>query len=465
MKRPLVIVGAGPAGMAAAIAAVEAGLRPVVVDENPLPGGQIHRQPPAALAPASLQANRPPLLARFDALAGRMELLLDTTAWGLFPQRRLAVNGPGGARVIEAECLVLAPGAHEYLPPFPGWVLPGVMTPGAAQVLVKTMGVLPGRRALVAGTGPFLLVVAEQLRRAGMEVAGVVELAGGSDMVRALPGLLAQPGLLREGLRLLWRLRRAGVPIFRRHVVVEAQGDDQVRAAVVCPCDEQGRPDRSRARTVAVDTLCAGYGFVPRTQLAQLAGCRLRFDDAQGGWVPALDEDLQSSAPGVWVAGDGGGVAGAVVAELEGTLVGLAVAHRLGAVDREGLVRRRAPLLGRLARLRRFRAALDRAFRLRPGLMELPAGDTVVCRCEELTLAEVEVGIAAGGTGLRTLKVMTRLGMGPCQGRMCWPALSRLLAARTGKSPAEVGPLSVRPPLEPISVGDLASIGVQREDD
>jgi NADPH-dependent 2,4-dienoyl-CoA reductase/sulfur reductase-like enzyme len=456
--------------MAVAVTAAEAGLRPLVVDQNPQAGGQIYRQPPAAF-PKSDPAGHSPgaergaaLLGRFHTLRDRMELLLRTTVWGLFPPGRLAVTG-GGCRptleqadgqMIEAEHLVLAPGAYEYVPPFPGWTLPGVMTPGGAQSIVKTMRVLPGKRALVAGTGPFLLVVAEQLHRAGMEVAGVVEMARTGEALRALPGLLARPGLLWEGLRLLRRTRRAGIPVLRGHVVVEARGKDEVREAVVAPCDAQGCPDRSRERTVAVDTLCVGYGFVPRTQLAQLAGCRLSFADALGGWVPEVDEDFQTSVPGIWVAGDGGGVAGALAAEWEGELVGLAVARRLGALDEKAFAARRKPIARRLHRLRRFRAALDHLFRLRPGPGSLATADTVVCRCEELTLAEVEAGIAAGGTDLRTLKVMTRLGMGPCQGRMCWPAMARLLAARTGKPGEATGPLSVRPPIEPVTLGDLA---------
>jgi NADPH-dependent 2,4-dienoyl-CoA reductase/sulfur reductase-like enzyme len=456
--------------MAAAIEAAGAGLRPLVVDENPLSGGQIYRQPPVALRGALSSAHplaagqRATLLHRFEGLGNRLELLLRTSAWGLFSPRRLAVTTPGGGtQMIQAEHLILAPGAYEYLPPFPGWTLPGVMTPGCAQSMVKAMGVLPGGRALVAGTGPFLLVVAEQLHRAGVEVAGVVEMARAGEALRALPGLLACPGLLWEGLGLLRRIRRVGIPVWRGHMVVEALGSDEVRAAVVAPCDREGHPDRSLARTVEVDTLCVGYGFVPRTQLAQLAGCRLRFVDAQGGWVPEVGEDFQTSVPGVWVAGDGGGVAGALAAELEGALAGLAAAHRLGALDEKTFAGRRGPLARRLARLRRARAALDRLFCLRPGLVGLTRADTVVCRCEELTLAEVEEGIAAGGTELRTLKVMTRLGMGPCQGRMCWPAIVRLVAARTGKLIEAVGPLSVRPPIRPVSLGDLAEEKGARE--
>jgi NADPH-dependent 2,4-dienoyl-CoA reductase/sulfur reductase-like enzyme len=228
-----------------------------------------------------------------------------------------------------------------------------------------------------------------------------------------------------------------------------------VREAVFAPCGADGRADRDRARAVAVDTVCAGYGFVPRIQLAQLAGCRLRFTEELGGWTPDVDKDLQTSVPGVWVAGDGGGVAGALAAELEGGMAGLAVARQLGALDQKSFLTQVGPLRRRLARLTRARAVLDRGFRLRPGLMELADRDTLVCRCEELTRAEVERGIDAGGAEIRTLKVITRLGMGPCQGLMCWPATARLIAARTGRSMTAIGPASPRPPIAPVCLGDL----------
>jgi NADPH-dependent 2,4-dienoyl-CoA reductase/sulfur reductase-like enzyme len=446
--------------MAAALAAAEAGLRPLIVDENPRPGGQVFRQPPAAL-----QGHRPPahrgasLLRRLQQHGDRIELLTGAVAWGVFPPRRLAVARGDSGQLIDAEHLVLAPGAYEYLPPFPGWTLPGVLTPGGAQAMVKTLHVLPGRSALLAGTGPFLLAVAGELHRAGMEVAGVVELAPTREAVAALPGLLAHPGLLWEGLGYLYRLKRAGIPVYRGHVLIEARGNGEVRAAVIAPCDGEGRPDRSRSRTITVDTICAGYGFVPRARLAQLAGCKLRYADALGGWVPEVGEDFQTSVPGVWAAGDGAGVAGALVAEWQGRLVGLAVARQLGALDPRAFAAARRPLARRLARLARFRAALYRLHRLRPGLVGLADRNTLVCRCEELTRAEVETGLAAGGTDLRTLKVMTRLGMGPCQGLMCWPAAARLLAACTGKSVEAIGPLSARPPVAPVSLGALAGGG------
>jgi len=462
IHHPLVVVGAGPAGLAAAIAAAEAGVRPLVIDENPRIGGQIYRQPPPSrtsrhqtpLTPAAQRGAE--LLRRFASLDDRITLLIDTAVWGLFPPRRLALQAKDGWDLIEADQLILAPGAFEYVPPFPGWTLPGVLTPGGAQQMAKIMHVRPGQRILVAGTGPFLLVVAEQLRRAGSEVVGIVEAAGTAAFLTALPRLLRHLGLLREGLGYLYRLRRARIPILRGHVVVEARGETELREVVVAPCDGDWNPDRSRARSLAVDTLCVGYGFIPRTQLAQSAGCRLRFADELGGWIPEVDESLATSVPGVYVAGDGGGVGGALVAEAEGTLAGLAAAHRLGRLDVGQFARARKPIDRRLRRLRRFRAGLDALSRVRPGLSALATPETIVCRCEEISRAELETGLTFGGTDIRTLKVMTRLGMGPCQGCMCWPAAARWIAARTGQSPADIGPISVRPPLMPISVGDLA---------
>lgn len=459
-RQPLVIVGAGPAGMSAAIAATEAGLRPLVLDENSRVGGQVYRQPPDNLpsqASPNASARRGALLLRrFRELSERMTVLTDATVWGIFPNRMLAVSHGDSWDMIAADELVLAPGAYEYVPPFPGWTLPGVMTPGAAQVLAKTMHVLPGKRALVAGTGPFLLVVAEQLHRAGMQIAGVVDAVPTRAWMRAVPRMLNHIGLLAEGLAYLHRLNRARVPIERGTIVIAARGEGAVQEAVLAPCDSDWRPDRNRTRSVAVDTLLVGYGFVPRMQLAQLAGCRFRYADELGGWIPDADEDMQTSVPGLAVAGDGGGVAGALVAEDEGTLAGMAAAHRLGALSGAAFTSARAPIVRRLRRLRRFRAAFDELSRIRRGLNDLADAETIVCRCEEVTRAEAETALRFGGCDIRTLKVMNRLGMGPCQGRMCWPAAARWLADRTGKSPEEIGPLSARPPIQPVCLGDLA---------
>ena len=448
--------------MSAAITIAELGLPVTLIDENPRVGGQIYRQPHEPVQASQDPPDDPiahqgkTLLRRMEELKDRIELLSDTAVWALFPPKQVATIHDGSVSIIEAEQLVVAPGAYEYVPPFPGWTLPGVMTPGGAQTLVKTMKVLPGRRVLLAGTGPFLLVVALQLHNAGMEVAGVVEAVRATELVAALPRLLTDSSKVWQGWRYIRKLKRAGIPMYNGSVIVEAQGDNDVRRALIAPCNRQWIPDRSRMVTVGVDTLCVGYGFVPRTELAQLAGCNMQFDNRRGGWTPEVGEDLETSVPGLWTPGDGGGVAGAVAAELEGTLVGLSVACKLGVPGSRTLRARRRKTRAALRKVLRFRKGMDRLCEVRPGLATLATAETLACRCEEVTLAEVETSITLGGTDIRTLKAMTRLGMGPCQGRVCWPAVSRVIASRKKKPVADIGPRSVRAPIVPLTLGSLA---------
>ena len=463
MTNPLVVTGAGPAGSSAAIAAAELGMAVTLIDENPQVGGQIYRQPPTEfrLDPGRpegpVQARGRELRERLDDLSERIELLSSTRVWGVFKNQKLAITRAGGAQFLAAERLVLAPGAYEFVPPFPGWTLPGVWTPGGAQVMAKSMGVLPGQRALVVGTGPFLLVVADHLHRAGVHVVAVVEAVRRRQVFAALPTLVASGSeLLWQGWQYLRRLRTAGIPLISGHVIVRADGEEEVRQAAIAPCDSNWHPDLSRVKSFSVDTLCVGYGFVPSTQLAQLAGCRMRYSNELGGWIPEVDENGHCTVPTVWCAGDGAGVAGAAVAELEGTLAGVAAAHHAGAIDESRFLERASRLKRKLIRLRRFRSALDRLSRIRPGLSTLAGPETIVCRCEELTLDEIRAAVGRGEPTLRALKVATRLGMGPCQGRMCWPGVARCAAAWSGRSIAELGPLSVRPPIQPVRLSELA---------
>ena len=459
MQRDLVIVGAGPAGMAAAIAACRAGSKVTLIDENHAIGGQIYRQSPAALSGLSVPtdtnaAHGKRLIDELESLKEQIEWLPQTSVWGYFPDRKLAVRMREGWQIITAQQVILATGAYEYVAPFPGWTLPGVMTPGGAQSMLKGMKVLPGNRILIAGSGPFLLVVAALLHAAGGKVVGVVETARRRDALTHLPALLSNPKLLLQGRYYFKQLRKARIPLHWGHVVTRADGAGSLERLTISACDSAGKPCGNFS-TVDVDTLCVGYGFIPRTELTQMTRCEMEYQELLGGWIPRLDQRLSTSASGIRVAGDGGGVAGAMVAELEGAVAGLTASHALGDLTDKAYKQQITPLTRRLRKSQTFRMALDRIYQIRPGLLDLACPDTTICRCEEISRKEMEDGIQFGGTNISTLKVITRIGMGPCQGKMCWPTVSRMIAKKEGKSVAEIGNLRVRPPISPINMSDL----------
>ncbi len=473
MNREMVIVGAGPAGMAAAVRAGAGGVAVTVVDEAPAPGGQIYRRPPEAFNISAEPSG--PEKARGEALLGdfheareRIEFLADTVVLGLFEGRRLLLAHEGGTREISAEVLVLACGAYERTVPFPGWTLPGVLTAGGCQVLLKSQRILPGRRVLVAGTGPLLPVVACQLARAGAEVAAVLEASSLRSIWQAPHLLLGQTALLREGLGYLRELRRAGIPYLQRHAVLEVHGDEEVEEAVITRLDRQWRPIRRGRRALAVDTVAVGFGFVSNTELSRMALCEHSWLPGAGGWVPVRDPWMETSQAGIYAAGDGAGVAGALAAEDEGTLAALGALFHLGrleqgAAEAEARVPRR-----RLRKIARFRKVMDRVSEIRPGLLELCRPETVVCRCEEVTRAEIAKAVGEGAHSLDNLKRRTRAGMGFCQGRVCLPTVSALAALGTqgvGQlSEEQAGWNRPRPPLRPVTIEALAGLLEQAEE-
>jgi len=453
---PLLIVGGGPAGMSAAIAAAECGVASMIVDEGFDLGGQIYRKPTRPDGVPAPDTAGAALRDRVGSLRELISVRTGAVAWGVFESLRVAVSHDGGTELLAPEAVVLAPGAHELVPPFPGWTLPGVMTPGAGQILVKTMGIAPGKRVVVAGTGPFLLAVACQLVRSGVRVSAVLEATPRLPWLALPLHGWRTPGVLLDGFKYWSTLVRAGVPVRYGRMVVATSGGECLASVAHAPVDREWRPDTDRVTTEPADALLVGYGFVPRVQLAQMAGCRLEHRPSVGGWMPVRDRDLATTVPGMFAAGDGAGVAGALVAAAEGRLAGLAVAARLGAIDAWTFAREREPLDRLLGRLVPIRQALDRISALRPGLASLTKDDTIVCRCEEVPWGEVREAARAGCAAYRSIKVATRVGMGACQGRFCWPSIARLLATEVGRTPEELGPASARPPVRPVTMGELA---------
>lgn len=456
-----VVVGGGPAGLAAARAAATAGVKVMLIDENPQPGGQYYRQ-----MPATFQVTDPRRLGR-ETAEGRqlideirelgIEVRLDTVAWGVFDGLTVALAHGEQSERVAARTLVLAPGAYDRPVPFPGWTLPGVVTAGGAQNLMKAYRVLPGRRVLVAGSGPLLLVVAHYLLAGGAEVAAVCEAAGMHGIWRHALRLLPHLNFVQQGVRYRREIQAAGVPLLTGQVIRRVRGISEVTGAEVAACDAEWRPIAGTEQTFDVDAVVVGYGFVPSLELARLAGCEQRYVPEADAWVPQRNRDLESSVANVWVVGDGAGVAGSAVALAEGQLAGLAVARRLGRLDDRAWQSGAARARGRLRHLAGFRAVMDTIYRVGSGLSTLADDDTVLCRCEEVTVGDALAAVREGATQLNEVKAWTRVGMGRCQGRMCGPALAHLVARATGRSVAEAGVFTPRPPTKPVPMAALVN--------
>lgn len=459
-NRELVVVGGGPAGMAAAIEARRHGVETLLLEERGSLGGQIYRQPrPDPDRPPSVQARAGQAFAN-RVLASGAEVRLNTVVWGA-EGRELATLAEGGrTERIRAEVLVIATGAYDRPIAFPGWTLPGVMTAGGAHALVASQDVIPGRRILLAGSGPLLLSFAAQLHAHGANLVAVVEAAGSPSVTAAArfaATVTAAPSVVTAGARHLLYLKRKRVPLLRSHIVVEASGSGEVSQATIGRVDRDWRLIAGSESTLEVDTVLLGYGFVSSTELTRVIGCEHRFDDPAGGWIPVRDGYMRTSVLGVFAVGDGAGIGGALVAQAEGQLAGAAAAHDLG---RGGAPRRSLSRLGRrVQRLERLRGAVAGLFPFGAGIYELADGDTIVCRCEEVTEAELRAAIASGSRDAGAVKSVTRAGMGYCQGRNCALQVEALLREKLGVA-ARQGGFRPRVPVKPVP---LAAVAVAHE--
>jgi NADPH-dependent 2,4-dienoyl-CoA reductase/sulfur reductase-like enzyme len=409
------VVGAGPAGIAAASLAAERGRRVVVVDRGALPGGQIWRHLRGGAVPRVAAQ----WISRFDRSGARFIGTASVVdAHAVASGFELLVDSSGSAVSVRVRDIILATGARELFIPFDGWTLPGVMGIGGAQALVKSGASFAGKRVIIAGSGPLMLPVAASLARSGARVALVAEQASRAAVLRFAAGLWRSPSMLAQAAQ--YRVRFLSSTYSTGTWVTAAHGFDRLESVTVT--------DGRRTWRELADVLCTGYGLIPNVELAQLLGC-----DTRDGAV-TVDERQRTSIANVLAVGEATGVGGAPLAIVEGEIAGSTVG--LQAARSQALARRHAALKSAAKRM------LD-AFAPRAELRSLPKTDTIVCRCEDVRFGAVQHAACA-----RQAKLYARAGMGPCQGRTCMPGLDFLLAWQ---------PDSVRPPLEPAPVSVLAS--------
>jgi len=439
------IVGAGPAGIRAAQALVKAGLRPLVVDEAPACGGQIYRQRlvPDGRSSRDLygtEAAKAEALHRdFAALDGRLDYWPQALLWNL-RDGRADIMVEGTSRQVAYDGLVLATGATDRILPIPGWTLPGVFTLGGAQIALKSQGCAIGSRIVFLGSGPLLYLVAWQYMKAGAKVMAVLDTAPFSAKLNLLRGLPLFPAIVLRGMRMIAELKLGGIALHYGVADVRIEGSDKVDAIT-------WRKDGLEHR-LACDGI--GYGLALRSeiQLADLAGCSFAFNQRDRALLPERDAAGRAGVPGVYLAGDGAGIAGADAAERAGERAALALLQDSGLPHDPA---RAATLEAELARIGRFRAVLEAAFPFPAHWVRDIADETTLCRCEEITAGEVRAAISDFGVHeLNRLKAVSRVGMGRCQGRICAAAAAELLAHETNRGIEAVGRLRSQAPVKPV---------------
>jgi NADPH-dependent 2,4-dienoyl-CoA reductase/sulfur reductase-like enzyme len=445
--RPPIIVGAGPAGCRAAAALAAAGLAPIVLDEAPQSGGQIYRRAPAGFTrPYRALYGFDAAKARrqhetFDGIKGSIDYRPDTLVWDL-KQGALHCLSGGRSEAVAYRDVILAPGARDRIIPFAGWTLPGVYTLGGAQIALKYQGCAIGGRIVFMGTGPLLYLVAYQYAKAGGGVAAVLDTTPFAAQRRAVPGLLRGGSTFAKGLWYVAALRARGVIMANGIRPVAAEEKDAAVSAFVYH-DAAGTQ-----RRLACDAIAFGFGLSSETQLADLAEIPFAFDPVQQQFLPERDIAGRTPVRGVYLAGDGSGIAGADAAALAGERAALALLEDRGHdVDQ----RRVAALERALRQIAAFRVALEAAFPFPADMATGISDETILCRCEGVTVGEFcREARALNADEINRAKAFSRCGMGRCQGRVCAPAAAAVLAAALNLSPERVGRLRGQPPVKPI---------------
>ena len=455
----LVVIGAGPAGMAAALRASRHQVKTLLIDEQPEVGGQIYRnissvdpQREAILGPDYSHGR---VLADQFAQAvseGRVTYWANTSVWQVDTEKTLHVLRDNRAASVQADAIIIASGAMERPFPVPGWTLPGVMTAGAGQILLKSASLVPSTPVVLAGCGPLLYLLAAQYLRAGVKIQAILDTAGGADLKLALrhaSDLLKGWRYVQKGVSLLREIKNARIPFYRDIRDLKLEGTQALERVSFSAGGQH--------HSLQTQVCLLHQGVVPNTQISWSLRAGHRWDDAQLCWIPVIDEWCELSVPGIHVAGDGASIGGALVAALQGELAALGALRGLGSVSHDAVSRDAAQLRSQIAGHLAIRPFLNQQYRPRDEF-RIPADDVMVCRCEEVTAGSIREQVALGCSGPNQTKSFSRCGMGPCQGRMCGLTVTEVIAQASGQTPQDVGYYRIRPPLKAITLGQLAQI-------
>jgi len=438
-----IVIGAGPAGLSAAVEADALGLSVMLIDEQDHAGGQVYRW-------NGVVPDRGPGAAMRSRLAeSGVRTAFGHRCWHVGADRSVRCIGPAGQIDFTTDALIVATGASERVTPVTGWTRPGVIGLAAATILLKSEGLLPGRNVVVAGCGPLLLFVAARIWAGGGRVAAIIDRNGPLDWLACARAALTSPLLGAEGAAWAASVLMRRTPIYFNSRILSADGADALDSVTITSTDGSGAES-----VIRCDTLCYGDGLAPSTEMTRLLGAGHAFDAALGGWHVGTDVWCRTSVERVYACGDGAGIRGAAAAPIHGRIAALAAARDLGRLDEATFLARARRLIDRSRRVSRFGRAMTGLTIAGLGA-PLDIGSETICRCESVSGREIEAAIEAGATSVNAVKAATRCGMGPCGGRYCTFSLARILAGRLGQPLDQVSPGTARPPLRPMPIGML----------
>ena len=456
---PVIIIGAGPAGMAAAKTLAKRQIPVLILDEQVAAGGQIYR---AVERVTESDPDRAELLGEEychgQSLAtGLQDNLIQTvyqaSVWRIDADGTVSYSKGGQARQCHAEYIIVATGAQERPFAFAGWTLPGVMTAGAAQIMLKAHGMV-AENAILAGNGPLLYLIAQQMLKAGNPPQAILETQTHGAWKNALPHLPAAlyqgKGYLWKGVTMLAALKKAGIPHYRGISQLTATGGNSLLEAITFT--HQGKQ-----KTLNTQHLFVHQGVIPNTQITRSLQLQHHWNAQQQAWQATCDEWGITSQSTILLAGDGAGIGGAKAAEMMGEIVALQVCHQLQHISQQQRNEQAAPLQRKLKAELAVRPFLDQLYA--PDHSDvLNNDDIMVCRCEEVSAGQLRDYVRLGCLGLNQMKSFSRCGMGPCQGRQCGITAANVVAAARGVSPETVDYYRIRAPIKPVSLGELASL-------
>jgi thioredoxin reductase len=459
-EQDLIVIGAGPAGISAATTASNHGLKVTLIDEAPIAGGQIYRATPKEWTPQTVNSIDKDL-ADGNHLRERLSKsnvthLTNHVVWAIAPGFEVRALSDSKEIRLTAKLLIVCAGVTERIIPFPGWTTPGVIGLAASTNLLKSQQILPGVNPVIVGSGPLLYAVASAIISAGAKPAAIADLGSLFDWIFSIPKLLTSPSLLIRGL--VWRVQifKAKIPVFYGHRVACVHGKEQVEVVELTKMPATSI-SVSENRNIVSDSLLVGHGLVPSLEITRLLKAEHLFRPDRGGWIPKLDKFQCTTVPGLYVAGDCGGISGAHTAVLSGEIAGLRAALDGDIISENLFLVLYKSVQKKRRKAERFGKQMAKLMSMRSGLLEGLSPETIVCRCEDITFGQIMGALEGGATDCNEVKAWTRSGMGPCQGRTCGETISEIVSRYVGNR-EKAGFWTARVPLRPCPIDSLAPI-------